>query len=99
MHKISLVVPCYNEQEALPLFYAEANRITKEMPQAAFEFVFVNDGSRDATLDVMRTLAEPSLTAISGEPAKFYVGGEYRYSNYESDFSRNQIVATVGYRF
>ena len=28
-----------------------------------------------------------------------YVGGEYRYSNYESDFSRNQIVATVGYRF
>ena len=58
MHKISLLVPCYNEQEALPLFYAEANRITKEMPQAAFEFVFVNDGSRDATLDVMRTLAE-----------------------------------------
>ena len=57
MDKISLVVPCYNEQEALPLFYAETDRITRNMPQVVFEFVFINDGSRDATLDVLRSLA------------------------------------------
>ncbi len=57
--RISLVVPCYNEEEALPLFYAEASRVADGMRQshgAEFEFVFVDDGSRDGTLAVMRRL-------------------------------------------
>ncbi|HPE95159.1 MAG TPA: glycosyltransferase family 2 protein [Bacillota bacterium] len=55
---ISLTVPCYNEQEALPLFYHEADKITHDMEQLAdFEFIFVDDGSKDNTLEVMRSLA------------------------------------------
>lgn len=55
---ISLTVPCYNEQEALPLFYREADKITHDMAQLAdFEFIFVDDGSKDNTLEVMRSLA------------------------------------------
>jgi glucosyltransferase len=56
---ISLVVPCYNEEQALPLFYKEAARVADEMQQrhgAAFEFVFINDGSKDGTLAALRRL-------------------------------------------
>ncbi len=56
---ISLVVPCYNEEQALPLFYAEAARVAAQMKEshgAEFEFVFVNDGSQDGTLAEMRRL-------------------------------------------
>ena len=56
---ISLVVPCYNEEEAMPLFYAEASRVAAEMKKshgADFEFIFVDDGSRDGTLRVAREL-------------------------------------------
>jgi len=54
--KISVVVSCYNEEDALPLFYKEMNRISKEMSMVDFEFIFVNDGSKDNTLLVMRKL-------------------------------------------
>ena len=56
---ISLVVPSYNEEEALPLFYKEAARVAAEMEKshgAAFEFIFVDDGSKDKTLAVARRL-------------------------------------------
>ena len=46
---ISLIVPCYNEEEAMPLFYKEASRVAAEMKAshgAEFEFIFVDDGSR-----------------------------------------------------
>lgn len=47
MEKISVVVPCYNEAEVLPLFYQEICRVSALMPAYAFEYVFVNDGSND----------------------------------------------------
>ncbi|MBQ5755220.1 MAG: glycosyltransferase family 2 protein [Oscillospiraceae bacterium] len=56
---ISLVVPCYNEEEALPLFYKEASRVAAEMKEshgAEFEFIFVDDGSTDGTLETARAL-------------------------------------------
>ena len=56
---ISLVVPCYNEEESMPLFYAEASRVAAQMKEshgAEFEFIFVDDGSRDGTLRVAREL-------------------------------------------
>ena len=56
---ISLVVPCYNEEESLPIFYKEASKIAQQMGishGADFEFIFVDDGSRDGTLRVAREL-------------------------------------------
>jgi len=59
MKKISIVVPCYNEEESLPLFYEEVNKVTEQMSKKAeFEFVFVNDGSKDKTLEKLRELAK-----------------------------------------
>lgn len=57
MPKISIVVPCYNEQAALPLFYQEITRVAGEMDYAEFEFVFIDDGSKDDTLPTLRHLA------------------------------------------
>lgn len=57
MPKISIVVPCYNEQAALPLFYQEITRVAGEMDYAEFEFVFIDDGSKDNTLPTLRRLA------------------------------------------
>ena len=54
---ISIVVPMYNEQESLQILYRELNRVTREMGDYDFEYVFVNDGSKDATLQKIRELA------------------------------------------
>ncbi|MBP1560559.1 MAG: glycosyltransferase [Oscillospiraceae bacterium] len=59
---ISVIVPCYNEEEVLPLFREEILRVSEEMtkahPQLEFEFLFINDGSRDKTLEILRGYAE-----------------------------------------
>lgn len=56
--KISIIVPCYNEEEALPLFYEEIIKVAKEMKKQEFEFMFINDGSKDKTLDILRELSK-----------------------------------------
>lgn len=53
MEKISIIVPCYNEEESIPLFYQEAVRVEKQMSDFAFEIIFVNDGSSDRTMEVI----------------------------------------------
>jgi glycosyltransferase involved in cell wall biosynthesis len=53
---ISLVVPCYNEQETIPLFYAAVEKIKPQLRGCDLEYIFVNDGSHDSTLDVLRQL-------------------------------------------
>ena len=53
MRKISLIVPCYNEEEALPIFYKEVARVSAGMPEFEFEFLFVDDGSKDRTSQIL----------------------------------------------
>ncbi len=58
MDLISIVVPCFNEQEVLNLFYGEMCKISKEMIGANFELIFVDDGSKDDTLSILKKLSE-----------------------------------------
>ena len=55
MPKMSIVVPCYNEEEAIPLFYPAVEKVVKQMPVET-EYWFVNDGSSDGTLAELRKL-------------------------------------------
>ncbi len=55
---ISLIVPCYNEEEALPFLYDALCDVRKQLDSYDFEFIFINDGSRDRTSDVIRGLKE-----------------------------------------
>ena len=58
MDLISLVIPCYNEEEAIPLFYDEMMRVMPEISGAEVEMIFVNDGSSDKTLAILREYAK-----------------------------------------
>jgi len=55
---ISIVVPCYNEEETLSILYKELNKVTDSMTGYAFEYLFVNDGSKDKTLSILKDMAE-----------------------------------------
>jgi glycosyltransferase involved in cell wall biosynthesis len=54
---ISVVVPCYNEEEALPFFFEEIDKVMGEMPDYNFEVIYVDDGSKDKTLSILRERA------------------------------------------
>lgn len=86
---ISIVVPCYNEESALKIFYQEINRISKEMSGVNFEFVFVDDGSRDQTLLEMEKLHRRdqrvrfvSFSRNFGKEAALLAGLEYAKGDY-----------------
>lgn len=53
---ISIVVPCFNEEEAIPVFYNEINKVSNDMKNIDFEIIFVDDGSSDKTLEVLKDL-------------------------------------------
>ena len=81
MEKISVIVPCYNEEESIPLFYDEIKRVRGLMTDYAFEVIFVDDGSRDRSLELMRELAEKdeeiryiSFSRNFGKEAAMYAG-------------------------
>lgn len=56
--KVAIVAPCYNEEDVLPAFIARVQAVAAELPRFDFEFLLVDDGSRDTTCDVIRQLAE-----------------------------------------
>lgn len=58
MPLISVVVPCYNEEEVLPQLYAELCRVAGLMDYVDFEYCFVDDGSSDRTLEILRGLSK-----------------------------------------
>ena len=59
MEKLSVVVPCYNEEETIRLFLAESQLVESKMKQEViFDYIFVNDGSTDATLEVLRQVSK-----------------------------------------
>ena len=58
MKKISVLVPCYNEEQSLPLLYDELLRVVDKLPEYEWEFMFVNDGSKDNTLQLLASMRE-----------------------------------------
>lgn len=77
---ISVIVPCFNEEEAIPYFYDAMEKVRKEMGEQ-FEYIFVNDGSKDSTLTVLRQLSGQdravrylSFSRNFGKEAALYAG-------------------------
>ena len=58
MKTLTLIVPCYNEAEALPYFYDEVCRVGKDLTEYELELLFVDDGSKDGTLALVKELAQ-----------------------------------------
>ena len=89
MEKISVIVPCYNEEEVLPLFYEEVTRVAAQLSDYEFEFLFVDDGSRDKTLPVIKGLAEKdarvkyvSFSRNFGKESAMYAGFDRAVGDY-----------------
>ncbi|MDR0919077.1 MAG: glycosyltransferase family 2 protein [Oscillospiraceae bacterium] len=81
MDLISVIVPCYNEEEVLPLFYDEITRVLNSIADIDYEILLVNDGSRDKTLQIMKDYAQKdsrikyiSFSRNFGKEAAMYAG-------------------------
>ena len=79
--KISLIIPCYNEEEALPFLYRELQNVSASLPSYEFEFLFINDGSKDGTLKTLKEMAQNdprvhyySFSRNFGKEAAMYAG-------------------------
>lgn len=79
MKKLSVIVPCFNEEESIPYFYEEIKKVTNSM-NVKLELIFVDDGSRDKTLEVVKNLTEDkvvkyiSFSRNFGKEAAMYAG-------------------------
>ncbi len=89
MDKISVIIPCYNEQEAIPIFYKEIQKTAEELSHQELELLFVNDGSKDGSLEEMKHLSEadPRVKYVSfsrnfGKEAAMYAGLSYASGDY-----------------
>lgn len=78
---VTLIVPCYNEEASLPIFYDAVCAVAKEAPEYELTLLLVNDGSKDGTLSVMRDLADRdsrvqyiSFSRNFGKEAAMYAG-------------------------
>lgn len=88
MEKIGVIVPCYNEEESLPYFYKEMQKVMEQM-DVEFELLFVNDGSKDKTLDILKDFAKKdervrflSFSRNFGKEAAIYAGLQHVNGDY-----------------
>lgn len=86
---IDIIVPCYNEEEVLPLFVEETDKVIATLPDYEFRYILVNDGSKDRTLEVMRMLAAKheyvkyiSFSRNFGKESAMYAGLENSTGDY-----------------
>lgn len=78
MDKLSLIIPCFNEQESLPYFYDAINEVSKIMEQQEFEFIFINDGSNDNTLSLLKNLS--------------YIDKRVKYISFSRNFGKESAM-------
>ena len=86
---LSIIVPCYNEELALPFFYQEIDKVSKELKELNFELIFINDGSKDKTLEVLKEYHQKdkrvkyiSFSRNFGKEAAMYAGLEHAKGDY-----------------
>ena len=89
MHTIDIVVPCYNEAEVLRAFLEECEKVLSSLGDYCFSYIFVNDGSRDETLSVLRQLSREnqrvhylSFSRNFGKEAAMYAGLKHTAGDY-----------------
>ncbi|MCR4695289.1 MAG: glycosyltransferase family 2 protein [Pseudobutyrivibrio sp.] len=86
---LSIVVPAYNEEETIPLFYKAIQDIESQLPQVELELLFIDDGSKDNTLSILRDLSKNdsrvhylSFSRNFGKEAGIYAGLENAKGDY-----------------
>ena len=87
--KLSVVVPCYNEKDALPIFYKTIIKVESKIKEVEFEYIFVDDGSKDSTLEIIKKISKKnknvryiSFSRNFGKEAAMLAGLEYSKGDY-----------------
>ena len=88
MKKVSIIVPCYNEEESIPLFYKEIRKVFSKI-NYKLELIFINDGSKDKTLELIKNLSKEdkeanyiSLSRNFGKEAAMWAGLKHSTGDY-----------------
>ncbi|WP_313467149.1 glycosyltransferase family 2 protein [Carnobacterium sp.] len=90
IEQISIVVPCFNEELALPFFYAALEETRKNLKQADIEYIFIDDGSKDQTLNILKKFAAQDTKRVHylsfsrnfGKEAALIAGLQYATGDY-----------------
>lgn len=90
MDKLSIIVPCFNEEESIPLFHQAISKVMKQIKSLDYEYLFINDGSVDRTLAEIKSLREKDLDHVHfvsfsrnfGKEAALYAGLQNATGNY-----------------
>lgn len=89
MKKISIVIPCFNEEKNINKLYLELDKVSKELDEVNFEIIFVDDGSIDSTLKIIKNMAKKdkrvrfiSFSRNFGKEAGMYAGLKYSTGDY-----------------
>ncbi|MCR4925631.1 MAG: glycosyltransferase family 2 protein [Clostridiales bacterium] len=89
MKTVDLIVPCYNESEVLPLFYKKVTEVIKKCSDYKFSLIFVDDGSKDTTLDILRDFAQKdsavkyiSFSRNFGKESAMFAGLRFSTADY-----------------
>lgn len=89
MDKLSIVVPCYNEEESIPIFYSAVSKVLAKMSKVVPEYWFINDGSSDNSLNEIKTISKSdenvhyiSFSRNFGKEAAIYAGLQNATGNY-----------------
>ena len=86
---LSVIVSCYNEEETIPIFYKEICKISKKISSVNFEFIFIDDGSNDKTINILKKLHKKdkrvrylSFSRNFGKEAAMYAGLVASFGDY-----------------
>ena len=89
MHTVDIIVPCYNEEEGLGMFYEETSKIINTIENFSFNYIFIDDGSKDNTYKEILDLAKihsnikyVSFSRNFGKEAGMYAGMKYSSAEY-----------------
>lgn len=89
MHTVDIIVPCYNEEEGLSMFYDETSKVINTIPNYSFRYIFIDDGSKDNTYKKILELAKAhndvkyvSFSRNFGKEAGMYAGLTYSTADY-----------------
>ena len=89
MKKISVIVPCYNEEEVLPIFHQKVSEELNKIDDIDYELIFINDGSKDHTMDILKMLSLKdshcnyySFSRNFGKESAMYAGLTYSSGDY-----------------
>ena len=89
METLTIIVPCYNEEQTVQIFYDTVEKVVKEIPDISIEYLFVDDGSKDHTLSELKKLHEKdkkvgylSFSRNFGKEAAMYAGLSHAAGDY-----------------